>query len=85
MFYETGRQVDAIAALPTVTAHDARAADCDIPDMFLCWSRYVRELRTDQETARGHPDEDVLVCDLRNAEAYLAGLLAIVREQARAA
>lgn len=60
---------------------------CDLPAMIQCWSRYVREVRTDLESARGHPDEEVLVSDLRDAEAQLARLLdlAIARAEARAA
>jgi hypothetical protein len=58
---------------------------CELPDMIRCWSRYLRELRADLEAARGHPDEEVLVFDLRNAEAHFAGLMAIARAKAKAA
>jgi hypothetical protein len=53
--------------------------------MIVCWSRYVREPRTDLETARGRPDEEVLEFDLCVADAHLDELLAILREQARPA
>ena len=71
--------------LPGIGRVVTRPAGCALPDMIRCWSRYLRELRTDLKTARGHPDEEVLVVDLRNAEAHLAGLLAIVRAKAKAA
>jgi ssDNA-binding Zn-finger/Zn-ribbon topoisomerase 1 len=51
MSYEPGLQVDAITALPTVTVHDGRAADCDLSDMILCWSRHERSLRSDLAAA----------------------------------
>jgi hypothetical protein len=57
----------------------------DLPDMIRCWSRYLRELRADLESARGYPDEEVPVVDLRNAEAHLAGLMAIAQAKAQAA
>jgi hypothetical protein len=60
-------------------------AGCDLPDMIRCWSRHLRELRADLDAARGYPDEEVLVVDLRNAEAHVAGLLAIARAKAQAA
>jgi hypothetical protein len=60
-------------------------AGCDLPRIIRCWSRYLRELRADLAAARGHPDEEVLVYDLRDAEAQLARLLAIVRGKVRAA
>jgi hypothetical protein len=84
MLHEPGRQVDAIAALLTVTVHYPCAAG-DIPEMIRCWSRFVRELRADLETVRGHPDEEVLMCNLRDAKAHLVGLLAILRKKVRAA
>ena len=67
----------------TDTAFDP--AGCALPDMIRCWSRSVRELRADLETAHGHPDEEVLVSDLRAAETHLAGLVAIVQKNVRAA
>jgi hypothetical protein len=51
MSYEPGLQVDAIAALPTVTVHDPCAADCDIPEMTLCWLRRERRVRSDLAAA----------------------------------
>jgi len=69
------------------------APPLDQPDLdqvrlhFLALNRpaEVREVRADLETAPGHPDEEVLVCDLCNAEAHLAGLLAIARNNLMAA
>jgi hypothetical protein len=57
-------------ASPATEHRDACPADCDLPDMIRCWSRYLRELRADLDAARGYPDEAVLVVDLRNAEAH---------------
>jgi hypothetical protein len=72
-------------APPVPGSSDSRLCHCNLRDTIRCWSRYARELRADLATARGHPDEEVLVCDLRDAEAHLSELLAIVREKVRAA
>ena len=53
--------------------------------MIQCSSRYVREPRADLKTARGHPDEEVLVFGLRDAETHLVRLLAIAWAKAEAA
>jgi hypothetical protein len=58
---------------------------CDLHDRIRCWSRYVRELRADLATARGHPDDEVLAFDLCVAEAQLTVLLAIAPSERRAA
>jgi hypothetical protein len=64
----------------------------DKPDLdqarshFLVLNRpgEVREVRADLETAPGNPHAEVLGLDLRNAEAHLAGLVAILRKNVMA-
>jgi hypothetical protein len=73
------------SASPGPSSSHNSLCHCDLPAMIRCWSPHIRELRADLATAHGHPDEEVLLCDLRDAEAHLAGLLAIVREKVRAA
>jgi hypothetical protein len=52
--------------------------------MIWCWTRYVRELRADLEFTRGHPDDEVLVFDLRGAGRQIDPLLALIRAKVRA-
>jgi hypothetical protein len=84
MFYETGRQVDAIVAFPTVTAHDARAADCDIREMNLCWLRRERRVRSDlgAAIATDSHDVEILVADLAAAHERVDALIDLSRRAA---
>jgi hypothetical protein len=67
-------------ASPVAGSWHSSLCHCDLPATIRCWSRYIRELRADLKSARGLPDEEVLVSDLRAAEAHLVGLLAITRD-----
>jgi hypothetical protein len=62
-----------------VLVHHRCLADCDLPDMILCWLRRERELRADLAVAPGSDDAEVLARDLAAAERRIDMLIDIGR------
>jgi hypothetical protein len=66
-----------------VTVHDPCAADCDIPDMLLCWLRHERSLRSDLAAAIATDSHDVeiLVADVAAAHERVDALIDLSRRE----